>query len=61
MAPIAKLAARLAVDGLAAGLPLADVANPGMQESLRSLCKMLGGKGRWELVDRLAAGCCAPL
>lgn len=61
LAPAAQLSARLAAQGLAAGLPPADAAEPGMQASLLGLCYMLRNKGRWDLLDILVAGPCAPL
>lgn len=61
LAPSARLAARLAVDGLAAGLPPPDALNPAMQDSLLTLCRMLHKKMHWDLLDTLAAGSCAAL
>lgn len=60
-APAARLAAQLAAQGLAAGLPPADTADPGMQDSLLKLCRMLSKKGHWDLLDLLVAGPCASL
>lgn len=60
-APAARLAVQLVVQGLATGLPPADAADSDTQASMLSLCHMLHRERRWQQLDLLAAGPCAPL